>query len=118
MMLRAGAQTVDLQAKLFRGFADPSRLSILQALREGSRTVGEIMTQTGLSQSNTSNHLACLRECALVTSQQDGRFVRYRISRPEVVSLLQTAERLLGRVAEEIYECANYGEPRRKTRAK
>lgn len=109
---------MELQAKLFRGFADPSRLSILQALRDGPRTVGELVSETGLSQSNTSNHLACLRECALVKSQQDGRFVRYNLSHPEVSSLLQTAERLLSRVADEIYECANYGDPRRKPRAK
>ena len=117
-MLRASEETVELHAKLFRGFSDPSRLHILHVLQEGPRTVGEIVTRTGLSQSNTSNHLACLRECALVKAQQEGRFVRYSISHPEVLTLLKTAEKLLVRVADEIYDCANYGEPRRSKHAK
>lgn len=116
-MLQAGVDAVSLQAKLFRGFSDRSRLAILLTLRDGPRTVGEIVTATGLSQSNASNHLACLRDCALVKAEQDGRFVRYAISHPEVVALLRTAEKLLGRVADEIYECANHGEPRRARRA-
>lgn len=52
-----------LKAKLFRGFADPSRLSILEALRDGSLSVGEIATATALSQPNVSNHLSCLLDC-------------------------------------------------------
>lgn len=52
-----------LKAKLFRGFGDPSRLSILDALRNGPLTVSELIEATGLSQSNVSNHLGCLRDC-------------------------------------------------------
>jgi DNA-binding transcriptional ArsR family regulator len=63
MLMTAKIRSVDLQAKLFRGFADPSRLSVLVALRNGPLTVGEIVEATGLSQSNASNHLGCLRDC-------------------------------------------------------
>ncbi len=66
MLMTTKVRSVDLQAKLFRGFADPSRLSVLVALREGPLTVGEIVEATGLSQSNASNHLGCLRDCGLV----------------------------------------------------
>jgi ArsR family transcriptional regulator, cadmium/lead-responsive transcriptional repressor len=51
MLLTAQAQSTSLKAKLFRGFSDPSRLSILEALRSGSLTVGEIVEITGLTQS-------------------------------------------------------------------
>src|SRR3546814_11259866 len=54
---RVDAATVALRAKLFRGPADASRLSILDALRTGPLSVGEIVAMTGLSQSNASNHL-------------------------------------------------------------
>ena len=64
-----------LAAKLFRGFADPSRLAILQALRDGPRSVGQLVATTGLSQPNVSNHLACLRDCGLVASERVGRRV-------------------------------------------
>ena len=62
-MLIAGEQLqLNLKAKLFRGFADPSRLAILEALRSTPLNVGEIVVATGLSQSNISNHLCCLRD--------------------------------------------------------
>jgi ArsR family transcriptional regulator, cadmium/lead-responsive transcriptional repressor len=69
-----------LKAKLFRGLADPSRLAILEALRAGERTVSDVVAATGLSQPNASNHLACLRDCGLVESRQDGRRVYYRLA--------------------------------------
>ena len=72
---RADAHSVLLRAKLFRGLADPSRLFILEALRAGPLSVGEIVAITGLSQSNASNHLRCLSECGLVSGDQRGRFL-------------------------------------------
>lgn len=85
-MLRAGVETVELQAKLFRGLADASRLAILEALRGGPLTVSQIMERTGLSQSNASNHLACLRDCALVSPVQEERYVRYCPGGPSCAS--------------------------------
>ena len=96
-----------MQARLFRGFADPSRLSILEALRVGEMTVGEIVDATDLSQSNISNHLACLRDCGLVASEQDGRYVRYRLSDVRVERLLALADELLMDVAKGVYECVH-----------
>ncbi len=101
----APAQLLDVRAKLFRGFADPSRLAILEALRDGSRTVGEIVEATGLSQSNVSNHLACLRDCGIVVGVQRGRFVSYQISDDRVVALLRLADELVADVAKGVYEC-------------
>ena len=72
--------TIALQAKLFHGFGDPSRLAILAALRERPHTVGEIVAATGLSQPNVSNHLACLRDCGLVVTAPDGRRTRYELA--------------------------------------
>ena len=111
MMLTAQAQGVALKAKLFRGFADPSRLVILEALRDGPRTVSELVTATNLSQSNTSNHLACLRDCGLVVSTQRGRFVQYQLSDPRVKILLSLADEVLADVARGVYECTRYSLP-------
>lgn len=108
MFMTANAQAISLQAKLFRGFADPSRLSILQALREGPRTVGELVHATGLSQSNVSNHLGCLRDCGLVTAAQQGRFVSYQLTDTRVEQLLRLADALLADVARGVYECTRY----------
>lgn len=97
-----------VKAKLFRGFSDPSRLTILEALRNEPRSVGEIVQITGLSQSNTSNHLACLRDCGLVSAEQQGRYVVYRLSDDRVHELLSLAESLLADVARGVYECTRY----------
>ena len=105
MLLTANPTSIALQAKLFRGFADPSRLSIMETLRAGEMTVTEIVESTGLSQSNISNHLACLRDCGLVTAEQEGRYVRYRLSDPRVEKLLALADELLADVARGVYEC-------------
>lgn len=104
----ARAQGVGLKAKLFRGFADPSRLSIVEALRRGPLTVTEIVGATGLSQPNVSNHLACLRDCGLATCKPEGRYVRYRLSDRRVASLLRLADELLADVARGVYECTRY----------
>ena len=98
----------DLKAKLFRGFSDSSRLSILDVLRQGPLTVGEIVKGTNLSQSNASNHLSCLRDCGLVVSEQEGRYVKYRLSDDRVDHLLTLAESLLADVAKGVYECTRY----------
>ena len=99
-----------LRAKLFRGFADPSRLTILETLREGERTVSELVERTGLTQSNVSGHLACLRECGLVESRQQWRHVYYRLADPQVEALLQDADALLAMTAARIYACTTVGE--------
>ena len=110
MLFTTDITGVALKAKLFRGFSDASRLSILDVLREGPLTVGEIVEVTGLSQSNTSNHLACLRDCGLVVATPEGRYVTYRLSDPRVNELLRLGESLLADVAQGVYECTRYEE--------
>ncbi len=108
MLVQAKPQSIELTAKLFRGFGDPSRLAILDALRQGPLTVSEIVGKTGLSQSNASNHLACLRDCGLVVAEQNWRYVTYHLSDDRVGDLLSLAESLLSDVARGIYECTRY----------
>lgn len=102
------AEGVQLQAKLFRGFGDPSRLGILRALRNGPLTVAEIVAATCMSQPNTSNHLRCLRECGLVAAEKQGRYALYRLSDDRVGELLATVESLLSDIARGVYECTRY----------
>ena len=108
MMISEPVEAFGLQAKLFRGLSDHSRLAILEALRNGPLAVGQIVEKTGLTQSNTSNHLRCLSECGLVASEQDGRFVYYRLSDPQIQKLLRLADEFLAEVGQRIYACTNY----------
>src|SRR5574340_1280256 len=108
MLMTARAQSAGLKAKLFRGFADPSRLGILEALRRGPLTVSDIVEATGLSQPNVSNHLGCLRDCGLVGSEPAGRYTRYHLGDRRVAALLRLADELLAEVARGVYECTRY----------
>jgi DNA-binding transcriptional ArsR family regulator len=107
-MLTIHQKSVEIQAKLFRGFSDASRLAIMDAMRDGAVTVNEIVEATGLTQPNVSNHLSCLKDCGLVVSEQQGRYVYYELSDKRVGQLLMLADQLLGDVAKGVYECRNY----------
>ena len=96
------------RAKLFRGLADPSRLAILEALRPGPLSVGQIVAATGLTQSNASNHLRCLSECGLVAGEARGRFVDYRLADPRIDALLALAGELLAGPARGVEACKSY----------
>ena len=108
-MLLSATTDQGLKAKLFRGFSDPSRLAIIEALRDGPLPVGQIANITHLSQSNTSNHLSCLKDCGLVRSEQRGRYVHYQLSDKRIAGILGMAEEVLDEVARGVYACTRYG---------
>lgn len=108
MLVMSHTDAFSLQAKLFRGLSDASRLAILQVLRDGPVSVGRIVEATELSQSNASNHLRCLSDCGLVTAEQRGRFVHYRLSDPRIEALLGLADDLLAEIGRRIFACTNY----------
>lgn len=118
MLLTVDKTGLAVKAKLFRGLGDPSRLSILDALRNGPLTVSEIIEATGLSQSNVSNHLGCLRDCGLVAAEQEGRYMTYHLSDDRVGELIAVAESLLADVARGVYECTRYNVPLTEKRSK
>jgi DNA-binding transcriptional ArsR family regulator len=95
MPMNQRGSPVALAARLFRGFADPTRLAVVRALGAGEKRVADLVAEVGSSQPNVSGHLACLKECGLVSDRPEGRQVFYRISAPEVLDLLAAAERLL-----------------------
>ncbi|MDP9357141.1 MAG: metalloregulator ArsR/SmtB family transcription factor [Chloroflexota bacterium] len=97
--------SLTLKAKLFRGLADPSRLAILEALRDGEQTVSKLVVATGLSQPNVSAHLACLKGCGLVTSRQEGRYVYYQVADARMEEVFRAVEGILATVAAEVYAC-------------
>lgn len=97
-----------LQAKLFKGFADRSRLLILTSVLAKPKTVSEIVGITKLSQPNTSAHLACLLECGLLQRAKKGREVFYSISGKEVPTILREVRKVLKKHSEKIKKCKSY----------
>ena len=70
-----------------------------------------------MTQSNVSGHLACLKDCGLVASRQEGRYVHYRLADADVEAVLGSAEAILGRFASQIAACVNYTAPEGPTPA-
>ena len=103
-----GAASAALAAKLFRGLADPTRLGILLALQAGERRVVDLVAELGGSQANISGHLACLKDCGLITDRAQGRANFYRLARPELATLLHAAEQLLAGAGHDVALCPNY----------
>jgi DNA-binding transcriptional ArsR family regulator len=101
-------QKLSLKAKLFRGFGDSTRLSILECLREDEKTTSQIVTETGQSQSNISNHLSCLLDCGLVKNRRQGKNIFYSLRDKKVSKLLEESDVILSDIAHGIYTCVNY----------
>lgn len=76
-------------ANRFKALGEPARLRILDALRDGERTVGDLAEQTGLNQANLSKHLQMLHGVELVERRKDGLFVYYRLADERVVRLCE-----------------------------
>ncbi len=93
------AVTLDTLERVGTALADPTRRRILLCLLEGAAYPAELADALGAGRSNVSNHLACLRDCGLVTSEKRGKYVHYRLSDPRVRELLTLAEAVLADVA-------------------
>jgi DNA-binding transcriptional ArsR family regulator len=98
-------------ACLFRSLGDPARLAILRHLALGEQKVVELTMHLGLAQSTVSAHLACLRDCGLVTSRPQGRASMWSLAAgPELRDVLAAAERLLAVTGDAVALCPTYGE--------
>jgi DNA-binding transcriptional ArsR family regulator len=82
-------------ARVGRALADPTRCRLLVALLDGPGYPAELATGLGLSRSNVSNHLACLRGCGLVVAFLEGRRTRYELADPHLASALRELARVV-----------------------
>ena len=97
-------------ACLFNGFSDPSRLAILRHLATGEHRVVDLTEHLGLAQSTVSKHLACLKDCGLVTSRPQGRASMFALAHGDaVLNLLAAAEQLLAATGGAVELCPRYG---------
>jgi ArsR family transcriptional regulator len=78
------AEAFRLHAELCKVLTDPKRLMILQALRAGERSVGELADVVGMSLPNASQHLSVMRHAGLVATRRDGTTVFYSLAEPRI----------------------------------
>ncbi len=78
---------IELIAQRFRVLSEPIRLQLLDHLRDGPATVGELQEAVGASQQNVSKHLGVLHSAGMVERTKVGNHVRYEISDPSMFEL-------------------------------
>lgn len=84
---RLSPEVIALVAERFHALAEPARLHIMQALRAGERTVGELVEATGLGTANVSKHLQLLHAAGFVTRRKHGLYVHYGLAGEDVFRL-------------------------------
>lgn len=82
---------LDRVASFFRAFSEPTRLALLQELKGGAMTVGELVAALPTTQANVSKQLKILHTAGLVDRRKDGTNVYYSICEPAVLDLCQIA---------------------------
>jgi len=80
---------VDLIAQRFRVLGEPMRITLLDRLRDGEATVGELQEATGASQQNVSKHLRVLLDAGIVKRSKHGNHARYAIADEGVFELCE-----------------------------
>ena len=86
-------------ASFFRSFAEPTRLALLQELKQGPRTVGELVDTLPTTQANVSKQLKILYDAGLLSREKQGTSVSYTICEPIVLDLCRIACEKLNREA-------------------
>ncbi len=80
---------VELVAQRFRVIGEPMRIKLLDRLRDGSATVGELVEALDASQQNVSKHLGVLHQAGIVSRAKEGTSVRYAIADDTVFALCE-----------------------------
>ena len=78
-------QVFNLHAEICKTLANPKRLEIIYALKEGELSAGELVKRLNIPKANVSQHLAILRQRRVVVSRRDGVNIYYNIANPKIV---------------------------------
>ena len=82
--MRRDRTIFDLHAQICQALGNGKRLEILDVLRHGERSVGELATALGIRKANVSQHLMVLRAKGIVIARREGQAVYYRLVSPKV----------------------------------
>jgi DNA-binding transcriptional ArsR family regulator len=99
---------VELVAQRFRVLGEPMRIRLLDRLREGDATVGELQEALAASQQNVSKHLGILHAAGMVDRTKQGNRVSYSISDPSVFEL---CDQVCGGVRRQLHELESILQP-------
>jgi DNA-binding transcriptional ArsR family regulator len=83
------------KAEIFQGLAHPTRIAMVDALRDGELTAGRLIAQLELEQANASQHLSVLRAKHIVSNRKVGNQVYYSLRDPVILEVLDVLRRYL-----------------------
>lgn len=86
-MVELTEKTAGVIAERFRALGEPMRLRLLNALRRGERSVGDLAEETGAGQANASKHLQVLLQHGFLERRKEGTTTWYRVADPAVYAL-------------------------------
>jgi ArsR family transcriptional regulator len=84
-----------MQAKVCKTMASPVRMEIIYALKDGEKTVTELVEATGLAKSNISQHLAVLKNADMVRARREGVNIYYSITNPKIIEACRLMREVL-----------------------
>jgi len=84
-----------LHAELCKTLSNPIRLEILNFLRDGEKSVGQLASVTGVRQATVSQHLAVLRQRGVVATRKEGANIFYAIANPKIVEACDIIRQVL-----------------------
>lgn len=90
-----------IKAEILKALAHPTRINILESLRDGERCVCEIIDEVNIEQSNVSQHLAVLKKMDIVNFRKDGLRVIYQVKHEEIFQILSLLDSLISSRVEE-----------------
>ena len=85
----------ELHAEMCKTFSSPTRLKLLNLLRENELSVTQLIKKTKLSQANISQHLAIMKYKGVVTSQRKGKTIAYKIINPKIIKAFDIIREVL-----------------------
>jgi ArsR family transcriptional regulator len=92
---------IELKAEVLKVLAQPTRLKILELLRDGERCICEIVPALNGEQSNISRHISLMQKSQLVTTRKDGVKVMVKVRDPKIFEILDSVTLLLKKQIQE-----------------
>ena len=84
-----------LQADICKTMAKPIRMEIIYALKDGEKSVGELVEATGLTKSNVSQHLSILKSATVVSARREGQSIFYSITNEKILEACRLMREVL-----------------------
>ena len=81
------------KSEIFQGLANPTRIAIVELLRDGEQSAGKLIEKLGIEQANASQHLAVLRAKQIVVNRKEGNQVFYSLRDPVLIEVLDILKR-------------------------